>query len=104
MIYESKIDFLGEDRPCEIYWDPIDGEVFINEVIIHFILEHGWRPNGKMEKWTEDFSADIKPILSDNQISDFARLIKEDAIKRASEDFHDSKLQDWQEKNRYSWV
>ena len=51
---------------------------------------------------TERRWLDITSILSDRQALALTRAIKEAAQKARAEDYHDSALQDWEERRRYA--
>lgn len=100
MIFETDVEFLGEDRPCVIEWRWIDGEIFVERVEISLILEHQWTPRGELRTWRERFFVDVKTILSNGQISDFAREIKAEQVKAVVDNYDDGRMLDWEWSNR----
>jgi hypothetical protein len=85
MIFVTKVEFYGEERIAEVEWEPVDGEVCVQEVILTLIIEHDWRPDGRYDKWLERHQMDVKSILSDEQISELAKEIKTEARNRRDE-------------------
>lgn len=98
--FETKVDFLGEERPAKVAWDWAEDQVWVQGIEIALILERDWTPRGEYKRWRERFVVDVKTILSDDQISDFARQIKAAEVKRAAEEFSDGRLLDWEWRNR----
>lgn len=86
MYVTTTVEFVGEERLCVVHWEPVDGEVCIRCVEIALIVEHDWTPSGEFRKWTERFIVDVRSILSETQMNDFAYEIKDEAIKRAAEE------------------
>lgn len=98
--FETEVDFLDEIRPCSVGWNWVDKEVVVRSVEIVLVVESNWTPHGEFKIWREKFVMDVKTIVSDEQIYNFASMIKADLMKRTAEDYDDGKMQDWEEKNR----
>lgn len=98
MEFRTEIDFFGEDRIAVVDWDVVDGECVVREVVLSLLVEHNWTPSGEFKRWQERYEMDVKPLLSDEQISILARRVKTDCDRRSSEDFDDSILMDIEER------
>ena len=99
--FETMVEFIGEERPITIEWEWCDDQIWIRSVKIALVIDHNWTRQGKPEPWQERHEIEIILALSDEQIHWFSNQIKADQAKKAAEDFHDSKLLDWEERFWY---
>lgn len=96
--FETVVDFIGESRPCMVSWDHVDGECVIRGAEIVLSIRHDYRPDGRYSPYIERNSLNIKDILSDDQVWRFVEEIRAAARKGQAEDFHESKMMDYDER------
>lgn len=98
--FNTEIEIFGEARPCIVEWDPLDDLVIVRNVHIALIVEHRWNHRGELKPRQERIEMEIKVILSEDQIFELVERIRAACAKARADDYHDSAMQDWEEKNR----
>ncbi len=98
--FETEIELAGETRPLQVSFDAVWGDIYLEKVEIALDVNETYTSLGVYSPRTDRRWLDISPIISDIQALALTRAIKEAAQKARAEDYHDSALQDWEEKNR----
>lgn len=100
--FQTEIDLFGEERPCVVTWEPCWGDIYISVVEVALLIESDWTPQGKYKPGNvvERRAMDVLPILSDAQALVLVKQIRAACAKARADDYHDSAMQDWEEKNR----
>ena len=101
--FDTEIVFFDEERPCIVTWEACWGDVYISKVEIALLIQGNWTPQGKHKPGhVERRVMDVLPILSDSQALALTKQIRAACAKARAEDYHDSDLQDWEERRRYA--
>ena len=100
--FETELDFAGETRPVVVTYDEVWGDIYLEKVELALLVNETYTSLGIYRPRVERRTLDITSILSDRQALALTRAIKEAAQKARAEDYHDSALQDWEERRRYA--
>lgn len=100
--FSTELDLAGETRPALVTWDSVWGDIYLEKVELALDVDENYTALGIYSPRTERRWLDITSILSDCQALALTRAIKEAAQKARAEDYHDSALQDWEERRRYA--
>ena len=83
-------------------FDAVWGDIYLEKVEIALEVNETYTSLGLYSPRTERRWLDITSILSDCQALALVKAIKAAAEKARAEDYHDSDLQDWEERRRYA--
>ena len=100
--FETELELAGETRPAHVSFDAVWGDIYLEKVEIALDVNETYTSLGGYSPRTDRRWLDITPIISDIQALALIREIKEAAQKARAEDYHDSALQDWEERRRYA--
>lgn len=100
--FKTELDLAGETRPAHVSFDAVWGDIYLEKVEIALEVNETYTSLGIYSPRTERRWLDITSILSDRQALELTREIKAAAEKARAEDYHDSDLQDWEERQRYA--
>ena len=100
--FETELDFAGETRPVVVTYDEVWGDIYLEKVELALLVNETYTSLGIYRPRVERRTLDITAILSDLQALELTREIKAAAEKARAEDYHDSDLQDWEERRRYA--
>ena len=100
--FETEIELAGETRPAHVSFDAVWGDIYLEKVEIALEVNETYTSLGLYSPRTERRWLDITSILSDCQALALVKAIKAAAEKARAEDYHDSDLQDWEERRRYA--
>lgn len=99
--FETTFYFFDEERPCVVTWEACWGDVYISKVEIALLIHGNWTPQGKHKPGhVERRVMDVLEILSDAQALDLVKQIRAACAKARAEDYDDSRMMTWEEKNR----
>lgn len=102
--FSTELELAGETRPARVTWDAVWGDLYIERVEIALIVNETYTSLGIYDPRPITRWLDVTPILSDTQALALTRTrkIKAAAEKARAEDYHDSDMQDWEERQRYA--
>ena len=100
--FETELDFAGETRPVVVTYDKVWGDIYLEKVELALLVNETYTSLGIYSPRVERRTLDITSILSDRQALALVKAIKAAAEKAGAEDYHDSDLQDWEERRRYA--
>lgn len=98
--FETELDLMGETRPLRVSYEAVLGDLYLGKIEIALDVDETYTSLGIYSPRTERRWLDITSVVSDIQSLALIREIKEAAQKARAEDYHDSALQDWEERNR----
>ena len=96
--FETEIELAGETRPAHVSFDAVWGDIYLEKVELALDVDENYTALGIYSPRTERRWLDVTPILSDTQALALTRKIKAAAEKARAEDYHDSDMQDWEER------
>ena len=100
--FETEIELAGETRPAHVSYEAVWGDLYLEKIEIALDVDETYTSLGLYSPRTERRWLDITSILSDCQALALVKAIKAAAEKAGAEDYHDSDLQDWEERRRYA--
>ena len=100
--FETEIELAGETRPLRVSYEAVFGDLYLEKIEIALDVDENYTSLGIYSPRTERRWLDITSVVSDRQALALTRAIKEAAQKARAEDYHDSALQDWEERRRYA--
>ena len=100
--FKTELELAGEPRPALVSFDEVWGDIYMERVEIALDVNETYTSLGIYSPRTERRWLDITSILSDRQALALVKAIKAAAEKAGAEDYHDSDLQDWEERRRYT--
>ena len=100
--FETEIELAGETRPAHVSYEAVWGDLYLEKIEIALDVDENYTSLGIYRPRTERRWLDITSILSDRQALELVKAIKAAAEKARAEDYHDSALQDWEERRRYA--
>jgi len=96
--FETELDLAGETRQARVTYDEVLGDIYIERVEIALVINESYTSLGVYDPHPLTRWLDVTPILSDTQALALTRKIKAAAEKARAEDYHDSDMQDWEER------
>lgn len=96
--FETELEFSGETRPARVTWDAVWGDLYIERVEIAMVVNETYTSMGIYDPRPITIWLDVTEIISDRQALALTRKIKAAAEKARAEDYHDSDMQDWEER------
>ena len=100
--FKTELDLAGETRQARVLWGAACDDIYLGRIEISLVVDETYTTLGVYDPRPITIWLDVTEIISDRQALALTRKIKAAAEKARAEDYHDSDMQDWEERQRYA--
>ncbi len=96
--FKTELEFAGETRQARVLWGAVWGDIYLGRIEISLVVDETYTTLGVYDPRPITIWLDVTEIISDRQALALTKAIKAAAEKARAEDYHDSDMQDWEER------